>query len=222
MSITTRLKEIRATLPEQVRLVAVSKFHPPEVIREAYNAGQRIYGESRVQELLTKYESLPRDIEWHFIGHLQTNKVRYIVPFISLIESVDSIRLLDEIEKQAGTAGRKIPVLLQVHIAREEQKFGFAPDEVEKLLLSPGLEQKYRHIRFSGLMGMATFTDDHVQIAQEFKGLAELFQRLKGQYRDDSGSFSELSMGMSDDYLLAIEKGSTSVRIGSKIFGIRE
>ena len=222
MSVAENLHEIKKHLPSGVRLTAVSKFQSDIAILEAYEAGQRIFGESRAQELLDKYNSLPKDIEWHFIGHLQTNKVKHVVPFIHTIQSVDSIKLLEEINKQAGLFFRKIPVLLQIHIAQEEQKFGFSPDEIEDFLKNTNWKDNYPNVHISGLMGMATFTDNKDQIALEFEGLAKLFQQLKLVYFADDSDFKELSMGMSDDYPIAIEKGSTLVRIGSKIFGVRE
>lgn len=222
MSIRESIIALKETIPQSVSLVAVSKFHPASDIQEAYDAGHRIFGESRVQELMSKYEVLPKDIEWHFIGHLQGNKVKYIAPFIHLIHSVDSLSILKEIDKQARLAGRKIPVLLQIHIAQEETKYGFAPDELEDLLRTQDWKTAYPNVTFAGLMGMATFTDDVAQINAEFESLATLFTHLKTKYFHDDADFKELSMGMSDDYPLAIEKGSTLVRIGSKIFGVRE
>lgn len=209
-------------LPPQVKLVAVSKFHPAETVLEAYQAGQMFFGESRVQELLEKYDRLPKDIEWHFIGHLQTNKVKYIAPFIHLIESADSFKLLEEINKQAGLSKRKISVLLQIHIAQESHKFGFSPEEITEFLSKNSIKEIFPNLEFKGLMGMATFTDDESIILSEFGRLSELFIRLKSSSFSNDSSFKELSMGMSDDYLLAISKGSTIVRIGSKIFGSRE
>ena len=216
MSIADNLSEIKKHLPPGVRLTAVSKFHSNETILEAYNAGQRTFGESRVQELLGKYDRLPKDIEWHFIGHLQTNKVKYIAPFIYMIQSVDSLKLLEEIDKQAGLFSRRIPVLLQIHIAQEEQKFGFDKDASYT-----DFSTNYANVRFCGLMGMATFTEDTTQIDSEFEGLAELFRQLKSTCFANNADFNELSMGMSDDYPIAIEKGSTMVRIGSRLFGSR-
>ncbi|MDR0543195.1 MAG: YggS family pyridoxal phosphate-dependent enzyme [Dysgonamonadaceae bacterium] len=220
MNITFRLNKLRNELPEGVRLVAVSKFRNVSVIREAYDAGQRLFGESRVQELLTKYESLPQDIEWHFIGHLQVNKVKYIVPFITTVQSVDRLKLLEELNRQAGKCHRRIRVLLQIHIAQEEHKFGFSPDEVEELM-NGGLQDRFPHLIFSGLMGMATFTDNSEVIRREFAFLSSFFKKLKMNACTGNDDFKELSMGMSDDYPLAIEEGSTMIRVGTKLFGAR-
>ena len=222
MSIASNLAKINSELPPGVRLTAVSKFHTEATIMEAYNAGQRIFGESRVQELLGKYDSLPKDIEWHFIGHLQTNKVKYLAPFIQLIQSVDSRKLLEEINKQAGLFLRRIPILIQIHIAQEEHKFGFSPDEIRDFLKNTDWKNEFPHVCFSGLMGMATFTDDTDQIASEFESLARLFHELKSAFFANDPEFKELSMGMSDDYPIAIAHGSTLIRVGSKIFGDRE
>lgn len=220
MSITENLKQIKQALPERVELVAVSKYHPNEAILAAYNVGQRIFGENKVQELLQKYESLPKDIEWHFIGHLQTNKVKYIAPFVSMIEGVDSFRLLAEINKQAIKSNRKINCLLQIHIAQEETKFGFDMDECRALLASDEFKN-LKNVQICGLMGMATNTDDEAQIKHEFHQLATLFNEVKQTWFADDANFNELSMGMSDDYKIAIECGSTLIRIGSMIFGVR-
>lgn len=219
-TIAQRLNDINATLPAGVKLVAVSKFHPAETIREAYNAGHRCFGESRAQELQAKYQELPHDIEWHFIGHLQTNKVKYIVPFVSLIHSVDSTRLLDEIERQAERAERVVDCLLEVHVAQEDTKYGFSLDECYEFLKSE-IYAKYPHIRFRGIMGMASNTDNDRQVEREFAQLKQLFDSLRGMVMD-AGVFDTLSMGMSHDYLMAIEHGSNMVRIGTTIFGSRE
>ncbi len=215
-----RIKEIRNELPEGVRLVAVSKFHPNEAIEEAYRAGQRIFGESKVQEMTAKYESLPKDIEWHFIGHLQTNKVKYIVPYVALIHGIDSYKLLAEVDKQAAKAGRRVNSLLQLHIAREETKFGFSFDECRQML-AEGQWRQLQHIRLCGLMGMATNTDNVEQIKEEFRSLSNFFREVKSTWFADDDAFCELSMGMSHDYHEAIAEGSTLVRVGSKIFGER-
>ncbi len=215
-----RIKEIRNELPEGVRLVAVSKFHPNEAIEEAYRAGQRIFGESKVQEMTAKYESLPKDIEWHFIGHLQTNKVKYIVPYVALIHGIDSYKLLAEVDKQAAKAGRRVNCLLQLHIAREETKFGFSFDECRQML-AEGQWRQLEHIRLCGLMGMATNTDNVEQIKEEFRSLSNFFREVKSTWFADDEAFCELSMGMSHDYHEAIDEGSTLVRVGSKIFGER-
>lgn len=215
-----RIKEIQNELPAGVRLVAVSKFHPNEAIEEAYRAGQRIFGESKVQEMTAKYESLPKDIEWHFIGHLQTNKVKYIVPYVALIHGIDSSKLLAEVDKQAAKAGRTVNCLLQLHIAREETKFGFSFDECRQML-AEGEWRQLQHIRLCGLMGMATNTENVEQIREEFRSLSNFFQEVKAAWFADDGAFCELSMGMSHDYHEAIAAGSTLVRVGSKIFGER-
>lgn len=215
-----RIKEIQNELPAGVRLVAVSKFHPNEAIEEAYRAGQRIFGESKVQEMTAKYESLPKDIEWHFIGHLQTNKVKYIVPYVALIHGIDSFKLLAEVDKQAAKAGRTVNCLLQLHIAREETKFGFSFDECRQML-ADGEWRQLEHIRLCGLMGMATNTENVEQIREEFRSLSNFFQEVKAAWFADDEAFRELSMGMSHDYHEAIAAGSTLVRVGSKIFGER-
>lgn len=203
-----------------ITLVAVSKTHPVERILELYQRGQRDFGENRVQELLEKAPHLPADIRWHLIGHLQTNKVRYIAPFIHMIHSVDSLRLLAEVEKQAAKIGRIIDCLLQFHIAEEETKFGLSEDEADALLQS----QEYRamrRVRLCGVMGMATFTDNIDQVRAEFRHLRSIFERLRTTYFADASHFREISMGMSSDWEIAVEEGSTIVRIGSLIFGPR-
>ena len=220
MDIAKNLQQVWAELPQGVRLVAVSKFHPAEAIREAYQAGQRIFGESKAQELQAKHEALPGDIEWHFIGHLQTNKVKYIAPYVTLIHSIDSPHLLAEVDRQAAKAGRTVDCLLQVHIAREETKFGFTPDECRQYLAS-GQWGQLEHVRLCGLMGMATNTDDMQQVQAEFQGLAALFREVKAAWFPQAPWFKELSMGMSHDYHEAIAAGSTLVRVGSHIFGER-
>ncbi|MDR0893452.1 MAG: YggS family pyridoxal phosphate-dependent enzyme [Mediterranea sp.] len=219
-SVADNLKQLLAELPEGVRLVAVSKFHPAGMIAEAYQAGQRIFGESKVQEMTAKYEALPKDIHWHFIGHLQTNKVKYIVPYVALIHGIDSYKLLAEVDKQAAKAGRVVDCLLQIHVAQEETKFGFSPDECREMLAA-GAWKSLAHVRLCGLMGMASNTDDVEQIGREFRLLNELFHELKSTSFDGSEAFRELSMGMSHDYHEAIAAGSTLVRVGSKIFGER-
>lgn len=220
MSITSNIANIRKQIPQQIKLVCVSKFHPDDAIVEAYNAGERVFGESKVQEMTSKYERLPKDIEWHFIGHLQSNKVKYIVPYVSLIHGVDSEKLLVEIDKQAHKAGRIVNCLLQVHIATEETKFGF--DETELLDFCQNNRIKnYPNVQICGLMGMATFCSDKNIIESEFKQLKNIFEKLKSVYFVQNQSFDQLSMGMSDDFSIAIECGSTMVRIGSSIFGSR-
>ena len=218
--IQEEIKRIQAELPESVRLVAVSKFHPIEALQEAYDAGQRIFGESKVQEMTMKYEALPKDIEWHFIGHLQTNKIKYMAPYVALIHGVDSYKLLAEIDKQARKAGRVIPCLLQIHIAQEETKFGFSTDEC-RTMLDAGEWRTLQNIQIAGVMGMATNTDNEAQIETEFHTLADFFHETKETYFKDSPYYKEISMGMSDDYPLAIRHGSTLIRIGSRIFGER-
>jgi PLP dependent protein len=221
MSIQQNIEEIRKHIPAHVKLVCVSKFHPNETLMEAYECGERVFGESKVQELCGKQETLPTDISWHFIGHLQSNKIKFIIPFVELIHGVDSYKLLEEINKQALKAGRTVNCLLQIHIAKEETKFGFSAEELIQTL-SEGKWKELSGINICGLMGMATYTDNREQIRNEFKGLKGLLDKAKEQYFTDKPSFCELSMGMSDDYLLAIEEGSTLVRIGSSIFGHRE
>ena len=218
--IAHNLNEIRAEIPDRVRLVAVSKNHPAEAVLAAYHAGQRVFGENRVQEILAKQPLLPAGIEWHMIGHLQSNKVKHIAPFISMIQSVDSLKLLSDISEQAMKNGRVIDCLLQVFIATEETKFGFDEKELEDLLEQVHLNP-FKGIRIRGLMGMATFTDDSDQIRKEFRGLKLLFDKIKKEYFPMENSFNELSIGMSGDYRIAIEEGSTIVRIGTRIFGSR-
>ena len=220
MSIADNLKQVLTGLPQGVRLVAVSKFHPNEAIEEAYQAGQRIFGESKVQEMTAKYESLPKDIEWHFIGHLQTNKIKYMIPYVTMIHGIDTYKLLQEVNKQAAKADRIVDCLLQIHVAREETKFGFSPEEC-KGMLAAGKWKELSHIRLCGLMGMASNTDNTEQIDSEFRLLGRLFQAIKTTWFSDSAHFRELSMGMSHDYRQAIAAGSTMVRVGSKIFGER-
>lgn len=220
MSIAGNIKKVRDELPEGVRLVAVSKFHTNEAITEAYEAGQRVFGESKAQEMTAKYESLPKDIEWHFIGHLQTNKIKYIIPYVSLIHSVDSYKLLTEINKQAAKVGRTVDCLLQLHIAQEETKFGFSLDECRKML-ADGEWKKLGNVHICGLMSMATNTPDVKQIEREFGLLSSFFQEMKTSCFTHMECFRELSLGMSHDYHEAIAAGSTLVRIGSNIFGER-
>ncbi|MDR1203588.1 MAG: YggS family pyridoxal phosphate-dependent enzyme [Tannerellaceae bacterium] len=221
MSISSKIELLAKELPTYVKLVAVSKFHPVEAILEAYQAGQRIFGESRVQELIGKQKVLPSDIEWHFIGPLQSNKVKDIVPFIHTIHSIDSLRLLEEVNKHAAKQNRIIRILLEIHIAMEENKHGFMPFEVKDLLNKENIHS-FNNIQICGLMGMATFTDDTTQILKEFHLLSSLFKNIKSSsVFKDIDYFNELSMGMTDDYKLAIQEGSTMVRIGSYIFGNR-
>lgn len=220
MSIASNLREILNQLPQGVKLVAISKFHPNEAIEEAYKEGQRIFGESRAQELKAKHETLPKDIEWHFIGTLQTNKIKYIIPFVTMIHGIDSYRLLREVNNYAQKAGRVVDCLLQLHIAREETKFGFSFDECREMLDQEEW-QSLKNIRIRGLMGMASYTDDEEQIKAEFCSLYRFFNELKESYFSSWPAFNELSIGMSEDYHLAIASGSTLVRVGSKIFGQR-
>ncbi len=220
MNIARNIEEINSTIPEEVKLVAVSKTKSNEEILEAYHAGQRIFGENKARELAQKYDELPKDIEWHFIGHLQTNKVKYIAPFIRLMHGADSLKILKVLNKEARKNNRVIPCLLQFHIAEEETKFGLSPDEAKELLESDDFK-RMNNISVSGVMGMATFTDNQDKIRAEFRKLKSIFHLLKREYFAGAAEFREISMGMSDDYQLAIEEGSTMVRVGSKIFGER-
>ena len=221
MSVASEIVRFTDELPANVRLVAVSKFHPVEKLMEAYRAGQRIFGERRVQELVQKAQAMPADVQWHFIGHLQTNKVRALLPHVSLIHSVDSERLLDCIDKEAARIGRTVDVLLQIHVAREEAKFGFTLDEITQLANS-GKLTAMSHVRVVGVMAMATNTDNDAEIRSEFAEAHHVFYKLKDGCFFGDEHFCELSMGMSDDYRLAIAEGSTMVRIGTTIFGARE
>lgn len=218
--ITENLLKIRNEIPDELKLIAVSKTKPVEVIMEAYDAGQRIFGENKVQEMCDKYEKLPKDIEWHLIGHLQTNKVKYIAPFVSLIHAVDSLKLLKEINKEAKKNKRVIDVLLQFHIAEEESKFGLDFSSATEIL-EDELFFNLENVRIVGVMGMATFTDNEEQITDEFRELANLFRIIKSHYFRFNPEFKEISMGMSSDYRIAIEEGSTMIRVGSSIFGGR-
>ena len=214
------LKQVLANLPQGVRLVAISKYHPNEYIEAAYSEGQRIFGESHEQELRQKHESLPKDIRWHFIGHLQTNKVKYIAPYVTMIEAVDSLKLLREIEKQAAKNNRVIDVLLELHIAEEETKYGLT-DHALHDLLDNGEWREMKHVRICGLMMMASYVDDEQQIRSEFRHAKLLFDEVKRHYFASDDYFCECSWGMSHDYLIAVEEGSTMVRIGTTIFGPR-
>lgn len=220
MSIAEEIKQITANLPEGVKLIAVSKFHPVEAVMEAYDAGQRLFGENKVQEMTAKHEALPTDIQWHFIGHLQTNKVKYIAPFVAMIHSIDSLHLLIEVNRQAEKAGRIIDCLLQLHIAHEDTKFGMTFDEC-RAFLQDRAWKLLKHVRICGLMGMGTNTDDMEQVDREFASLQSFFQELKDSWFKDEPAFKELSMGMTDDYPIAIRHGSTFIRIGTQIFGER-
>lgn len=221
MSIARQIVRLQASLPQGVTLVAVSKFHPVEALKEAYDAGQRVFGESRAQELTAKQKVLPEDIQWHFIGPLQTNKVKEIVPYVSLIHSIDSLKLLREVNKQAAKHGRIVRVLLEIRIAEEETKHGLTREECLEILRSDDL-LSLQNIRICGLMGMATYTDDTDRIRDEFRRLRSFFDELKTSCLKDSADFTELSMGMSHDYPIALEEGSTMVRVGTMIFGERE
>jgi len=220
MSIADNLANVNNQLPEGVKLVAISKTKPNESIMEAYETGHRVFGENRVQELTQKYEALPKDIQWHMVGHMQSNKVKYIVPFVHLIHGVDKAKLLKVIDKEGKKNNRVVDILLQFHIAEEETKFGFNYQEAEEMLQSEQF-QNYEHVRICGVMGMATFTEDKTQIRKEFKQLAQYFQDLKKNYFSDDEHFKEISMGMTNDYDIAIEEGASLVRIGSLIFGKR-
>lgn len=221
-TIAEQLQQTRATLPADVELVAVSKYHPIERIMEAYDAGQRIFGENRVQELVEKAPQLPQDIEWHLIGTLQRNKVKYIVPFVHTIQSIDTSKLLDEVEQRCRAIGRReLNLLLQVHISGEETKHGFSITELDALLTS-GVHQRLEYTRIVGLMAMASLTDDATQVEHEFSEMQALFERIKSTYFAADAEFRHLSIGMSEDYLTAIKHGATYVRIGSRIFGARE
>ncbi len=220
LDIASNIRKLRQQIPETVKIVAVSKTNPVPAVMEAYNAGHRIFGENRVQELLQKKDLLPADIEWHFIGHLQTNKVKQIVPVAAMIQSVDSFRLLKTINAEASKINRKVNCLLQFFIAEEETKYGFSLDEAEEMLGSDEFREM-RWVKICGVMGMATFSEDAAQIRREFGNLAGCYKRLKSRYYAEEESFREISMGMSGDYEIAIGEGSTMVRIGSLIFGSR-
>lgn len=218
--VAKNLHEVLDTLPDGVKLVAISKFHPKEYIEAAYREGQRIFGESHEQELAGKVQSLPKDIEWHFIGHLQTNKVKYIAPYISMIEAVDTVKLLKEINKQAAKHNRVINVLLELHIAEEESKYGFTPDACREFLKS-GEWRELKNVHISGLMMMASNVEDQEQIRKEMTFASNLFDELKASYFFDDPKFKERSWGMSHDYPIAVECHSTMVRVGTAIFGPR-
>jgi len=221
MNIQSGLSEVLQTMPDHVKLVAVSKTKPAEDIREAYDAGQRVFGENKMQELLAKQPLLPNDIKWHFIGHLQTNKVKYIAPFVSLIHAVDSLKLFKEINKQAKNNDRVIDCLFQFHIAEEYSKFGLNFEKAVSILTNEEYKQ-LKNIRIVGVMGMSTFTEDMGKVRKEFQTLKNIFDRLKNDFFSAEDHFKEISMGMSGDYKIAIEEGSTMVRIGTSIFGERE
>ena len=218
--IKENLDIVRATVPSDVTLIAVSKTKPVSDLQEAYEADQRIFGENKALEMRDKHQALPNDIQWHFIGHLQTNKIKYIAPFVTLIHAIDSLSLLEAVNKEAAKNNRIIDCLLQFHIAQEETKFGLDMDEARAMLESESFKS-LNNINICGVMGMATFTDDAAQVRDEFKSLKNIFETLKENYFKGNESFKEISMGMSDDYPIAIEEGATMVRVGSKIFGAR-
>lgn len=220
MDIKENLNRIKATLPDGVRLVAVSKTHPAEMLKEAYDAGQRIFGENKVQEMTAKSQVLPTDIEWHFIGHVQSNKIRLMAPYVSVIQGVDNYDKLAEIDRQAARFNRHITCLLQLHIATEETKFGFSADECTAML-DEGKWKELKNITIGGVMGMASNTDDEAQVLGEFRRLKQIFDTFKEKYFNESTDFNTISAGMSGDYQLAIQEGSNMVRIGSSIFGER-
>ena len=220
MSVKANIDTLRESVPPEVKIVAVSKFHSNNEILEAYNDGQLLFGESRVQELAAKQPALPADIEWHFVGSLQRNKVKFIAPFVHLIHSLDNERLMLEIEKQAAANNRKIACLLQLHVADEETKSGFSPDECRRFL-AEGNWRDCPHVQLAGVMGMATYTDDLEQVRSEFRLIKSLFDEFKQQYFADDENFKEVSMGMSGDYGIAIEEGATIIRVGTLIFGER-
>ncbi len=221
MGIAENIKKIVSVLPKHVHLVAVSKTKPTEALLEAYNAGQRIFGENYVQELCSKQTLLPNDIQWHLIGHLQTNKIKYIAPFIACIQSVDSEKLIVEIDKHAGKNNRTIDILLEISIALDGSKFGFEPDEPFDFLRD-GKYKMYKNINFCGVMGMGSFSDDATLTRKEYRLLRSVYDRLKDSIFCECNSFKEISMGMSNDYEIAIEEGSTLIRVGSDIFGERK
>lgn len=221
INVKENIRKLQDSLPKGVGLVAVSKFHPVELLREAYDAGQRIFGESRAQELLQKVGQMPDDVKWHFIGHLQTNKVRAIVPYVAMIHSIDSEKLLQVVDSEAERAGRVVDVLLQLHVAQEETKYGMTADECVAMVES-GVLAELTHIRVCGVMGMATNTDDENEIRAEFRKIKQVFDLLHEGCLHDSDCFREISMGMSDDYQIAVEEGSTLVRVGHSIFGERQ
>jgi pyridoxal phosphate enzyme (YggS family) len=220
MSIASAIEEIKKTLPKHVQLVAVSKFNPIEALQEAYEAGQRLFGESQAQEMLPKAQAMPDDVKWHFIGHLQTNKVKYIAPYVACIESVDSLKLLVEINKQAAKIDRVIPCLLQFHVAQEETKWGLTKEECEEILSSEEFA-KLRNVRIDGVMGMASNTDNEARIRADFAEITRMFVYLKLHYFAASQHFKHISMGMTHDYPIAVKEGATLVRVGSGIFGER-
>lgn len=221
MSVAEQITHLQKELPEGVNLLAISKYQPIEAIQEAYGAGQRMFGENHIQEMAAKAAVLPKDIQWHFTGHVQTNKIKYMAPFVSLVHAVDSFRLLREIDKHAAKHERRIDCLLQIHIAQEDTKYGLTVDECRQLLANEPWRE-LEHVRITGLMAMGSNTDDMEQVRHEFRQIKGLFDELKEKYFANEPSFSQLSEGMTDDYPIAIEEGSTIVRIGSMIFGERK
>ncbi len=221
MSVAEQITRLQKELPEGVNLLAISKYQPIEALQEAYDAGQRMFGENHIQEMAAKAAALPKDIQWHFTGHVQTNKIKYMVPFVNLIHAVDSFRLLREIDKHAAKHERRIDCLLQIHIAQEDTKYGLTVDECRHLLANEPWHE-LQHIRITGLMAMGSNTDDMEQVRSEFKQIKNLFDEIKEKYFPDEPSFCQISEGMTDDYPIAIEEGSTIVRIGSMIFGERK
>ncbi|MBP5400609.1 MAG: YggS family pyridoxal phosphate-dependent enzyme [Bacteroidales bacterium] len=216
-----KYQEILREIPENVKLIAVSKLHPASEVEAAYALGQRDFGENWAQEMREKHEILPQDIRWHFIGHLQTNKIKYIIPYVHLIHSIDSFKLLQEVDRQAAKHNRTVGCLLQFHVATEETKFGFSMDECEQMLKSPEFSS-LKNVEIKGVMGMASFTDDTAQVRREFQTLHGFFTKLKEEYFAEKPDFKEISMGMTSDYPIAIEEGSTMIRVGSAIFGERD
>lgn len=220
MDVGKNITEIKKTLPSGVRLVAVTKTKSPDIIMEAYHSGHKIFGENKAQELIQKYGDLPGDIEWHFIGHLQTNKAKFLAPFVNMIHGIDSFKILKTVNKEAKKNNRVIPCLLQFHIAEETTKFGLSEEEAHEMLDSEEFKA-LKNVSVAGVMGMATFTENEMQVRNEFRFLKKIFDKLKKEYFRGKKEFKEISMGMSDDYVIAVEEGSTIVRIGSKIFGER-
>lgn len=220
MDILENIKKLREELPNEVKIVAVSKTHSPEIIMQLYNSGYKVFGENRVQELQEKHEAMPKDTEWHFVGHLQSNKVKYLAPFVKMIHGIDSFRILKMVNREAKKHSRIIPCLLQFHIADEETKFGLSEEEAYEILDSEEYKT-LKNISIVGVMGMATLTDDEEKIRKEFRFLKRIFDNIKKEYFPRKKGFKEISMGMSEDYQIAVEEGSTIVRIGSSIFGSR-
>jgi pyridoxal phosphate enzyme (YggS family) len=220
MDVERNIVEIKKSIPERVKLVAVTKTKPPGIIEKAYHSGHKIFGENKVQEMVQKYEKLPKDIEWHFIGHLQSNKIKYIASFVSMIHGIDSLKILKAVNKEAEKNNRVIKCLLQFHIASESTKFGLSQEEAVDIMES-GVIKEMKYIQIAGVMGMASFTDDSSVVRSEFRSLKAIFDNFKKNYFYEDAAFKEISMGMSDDYVIAVEEGSTIVRIGSRIFGSR-